>query len=277
MGKGTLFILGGGGCRAIEAHIGMLKALEEAGVKATNYRGASAGAIVSGFHSSGLIADLMLGLIKDSPTSKLWSSDWRLYVPGLTCYDVYKCDGLDKLIDDNVDESKAMANVVVSVTRRPDGKVKTAQSLLRPGFKWAIKMSKAMPEIFPPVESPEGWSGNDGGVLNNIPVIPVAEAREWDHIYILLCNDGVDGSLTSGLKTHRALEWFLLTLDRETQEVKDEWTDLPNVTILQPPPYDSGLLEWSDGFGLVKHAHAYGKAALELAKETDSNPIKITA
>ena len=262
MGKGTLVVLGGGGCRAIEAHIGMLKAMEEAGIKPTNYRGASAGAIVSGFHASGLTADLMQGLIEANPTSKLWGTDWRLYVPGLTCYDVYKCDGLDKLIADNVDERQTLAKVTVSVTRRPDEKVKTAQSLLIPGSIWGIQMSKAMPEIFPIVTSPEGWEGNDGGVLNNVPVVSIAESQDWDHIYILLCNDGIDGSLTSGLKVHRALEWFLLTMDRETQDVKDEWTGLPNVTILQPPAYDSGLLEWSDGFGLVKHAHDYAKAAL---------------
>ena len=254
----TLFVLSGGGCRGVEAHVGMIQALEEAGIKPTEYRGASAGGLVSGFHASGMDSQALRAMLKANPTSKLWHTDWRFWMPCVTAYDYYVTDGLDALVDKNVDESKTMSTVTVSMTRQAD-----AESFLAPGSKWAFKATKAMPEILSREQSPDGTWWVDGGVLNNIPVPLLSDAKNYDHIYILLCNDGPAASYTSGLKIERSLNWISKAMDRQVQDVKTQWPGLPNVTVLQPPAYDSGLLDWSKDFGLVDNAYAYAKAALQ--------------
>ena len=254
----TLFVLGGGGCRAIEAHIGMLQALEEAGIQASEYRGASAGGLVSSFHASGMDSKALRAMLLANPTSKLWSTDWRFWTPFVTSYDYYRTDGLDALIDANVDESRTTSMVTVSITRQED-----AESFLSPGVKWANKATKAMPEIFNRQQSPDGIWYVDGGVLNNIPVPLLSDAKSYDHIYILMCNDGPAASYTSGLKIERSLNWVSRAMDRQAEDIKTQWPGLPNVTVLQPPSYDSGLLDWSKNFGLVDAAYDYAKAALK--------------
>src|SRR5210317_222187 len=59
----TGLILSGGGYRGI-AHIGVLRAMEEAGLRPDAIAGTSAGAVVGAFYASGLSTDEMLKFFK---------------------------------------------------------------------------------------------------------------------------------------------------------------------------------------------------------------------
>ena len=286
----VLVSISGGGARQIECACGMLKAMDDMGIKATDFMGASAGGVTSSLYLSfGCNSRKIESLIKTTPTSDLWSPDGWLWMPFKKSYDVYKCDGMNDVIFCNTDEGKTIPNVVVSVTRQSD-----AKSFLVSGYKWAVYATKAMPEIFPPETSdrdmwaheingqwwlladkvdaedeliPKGTLFVDGGVKNNVPLPPLSEITKYNHIFILLCNDGVGGaSTTASLKLERCLAWVNAIMDREFQDVKEGWPGLPNITVLQPPPYDSSLLDWSTGFGLIDHAYGYATMALKNPK-----------
>lgn len=54
MKKNILCIVMGGGCGQLESASGVLRAMDEAGIVPDKYMGASAGACITGLHSSGV-------------------------------------------------------------------------------------------------------------------------------------------------------------------------------------------------------------------------------
>jgi hypothetical protein len=52
-------------------------------------------------------------------------------------------------------------------------------------------------------------------------------------------------------------------MDREAHQIHESgWNDFDNVTVIQPPPFRSHLLEWSDNFGLIEHSYQYTKSLI---------------
>jgi hypothetical protein len=48
---------------------------------------------------------------------------------------------------------------------------------------------------------------------------------------------------------------------------------LPNVTIIKPPPYRSSILDWSNNFGLYKHAFDYTSKLMNTLKDEAAAPF----
>lgn len=262
--KPILCIVHGGGCRQIEAACGMLKAIDESGVQIDCYRGASAGAIAAALHASGLPGSRIEALIRLTPVDYLFSrSFWttvKLFTPFYKCNHIYETDGLYKFLVLNLNPIMCLQKVLVSVTRYPE-----YETELMPGTAETVLASAAIPEVFPPVEI-ENKLYVDGGVLNNVPTVKIAAINEYERIYILLCPQDISQKSTPWTKTGRALQAIDETMDREVEEVKETWSGLDNVTILQPKPYPSSLLAWSDGYGLIDHAYQYAKNELTKAR-----------
>ena len=63
MSKKLGLALGSGGARGV-AHAGLLKALEDAGIKPDFIAGCSMGAVVGGVYASGVGAEEMYGIVK---------------------------------------------------------------------------------------------------------------------------------------------------------------------------------------------------------------------
>ena len=256
----TLAIIQGGGCRQIENAIGILKAIEEAGYKINRYRGASAGAIVSGLHSSGMSASDMEALIRNTPIDELFSFSWwqgfKLLVPGVKVNHVYDTSGLLKLLKEHM-TGKAIGKARVTLTRLPD-----YVSEIKPATPETVLASSAIPEVFPPVKLGT-FCYADGGIIDNIPTIPISTVGKYQHIFIILCNKDTKTNKTSWTKVGRALKAVNETMDRETHQIFESgWDEFPNVTVIQPPPYRSHLLEWSGNFGLIEHSYNYCKCLL---------------
>lgn len=261
MNKPTLCIIHGGGCRQIEAATGMLKALDAAAITIDQYRGASAGAIVAALHASGLSGNRMEAIIRLTPVDNLFErSIWnmlKLFIPGVKCDHLYNTDGLYAFLVLHMYASRCLLRVMVSATRYPE-----YEPMLLPATAESVLASAAIPEVFPPVDV-DGQLYVDGGVLNNVPTIRIADIDAYAHIYILLCPQDSSRKPRPWTKIGRIFQAVDETMDREVEEVKETWSGLDNVTILQPPPFPSSLLSWSDDFALIKHAFKYAQDVLQ--------------
>jgi NTE family protein len=260
MDRPILCIIHGGGCRQIEAATGMLKALDEAEIVINQYRGASAGAIAAALHASGIPGSRMEAIIRLTPVNRLFQrSAWnmlKLFIPGVKCDHIYNTTGLYAFLFHWMDAVRCLRRVLVSVTSYPE-----YETELLPATAESVLASAAIPEVFPPIKI-NGKLFVDGGVLNNVPTVRIADIDAYAHIYILLCPQDSSQKSRPWTKIGRCLQAVDETMDREVEEIKETWSALNNVTILQPPPYPSSLLSWSAGFGLIKHAYKYAQTEL---------------
>ena len=265
--KPILVIIQGGGCRQIECATGILKALDAADIVVDEYMGASAGAIVSCLHASGLSGSNIAYLISKTPVSDLFSFShlqaFKMLIPFVKVSNIYNTDGLYEFLDDNID-SKASHKVLVSITRLRD-----YFSELVTGWALSALASSAIPEVFPPVKIGSELYV-DGGVVNNIPMPKISNIKNYEHIYILLCNNDTKTSKKSWTKIGRSLKAVNETTEREAHQVFEEgWNELDNVTVIKPSPFRSHLLEWTEKNALINHAYSFTKELL-----TISNKIK---
>lgn len=255
----TLAVINGGGCRQIECAAGILTAMDEAGIQINEYRGSSAGAAVAALHASGLSGSDLQELIRQTPVEKLfqlcrWCQVKRMF--GFTVDHLFDASGMYDILKENMIE-RASEIVRVAVTRLRDYK-----SFMINATPATVMASAAIPEVFKPVMIGSEFFV-DGGVKNMIPTPKITEISNYDHIYLLLCNDDLDEKIPKNL-VGRALRAFSNTMDRETTQIYEEgWGELSNVTIIQPPPYKSSLLNWSENHGLIGHAYNYAKLILQ--------------
>lgn len=152
--------LSGGGARGF-AHLGVLKALEEAGVKIDMLSGASAGSMAAAFYSHGYSPDEILDIFESTSLLKLV---WPAFsFTGLL--NIQKTESVYKkyLKDDSFE--KANLPLFISTTNLNEGK---AEMLKSGSLSKAVMASSCIPFIFDPVKIGDNFYV-DGGVLNNMP------------------------------------------------------------------------------------------------------------
>lgn len=157
-------VLSGGGVRGV-AHIGAIKALEEAGIYPTHISGTSAGAIVGSLYATGLGWEEMLHFFKTVPIFK--TSKFTFKKPGFI--DTEKLADEFKSFFPIDDFNSLQKRLFVAATNIETGKLKifSAGELIKP-----ILASASFPGVFTPVHI-ENSHYIDGGVLNNFPVEPL--------------------------------------------------------------------------------------------------------
>jgi len=267
--KPILVVIQGGGCRQIECATGILQALDESGIHIDMYRGASAGAIVSCLHASGLTGSNIADLISKTPVSDLFSFSYlqaaKFIIPFVKVSNVYSTDGIEAFLNVNVNAYDSEKRTLVSVTRLRD-----YRSRMMRGNPLTAKASSAIPEVFPPVKINKELYV-DGGVINNIPMPRIPDINKYEHIYILLCNHDTKQSKKSWTKIGRSLKAVNETTEREAHQVFEEaWDELDNVTVIQPPPFRSHLLEWTKNNALIFHAYSFTKELLAFENKKKS-------
>lgn len=151
--------LGGGGARGF-AHIGVIKALEEAGFKFDFVAGTSAGSIVGAMYCAGKTSDEMIEIAKtikekDIRTSKI------LIVPS-------KTTGIENLIKNNIGDIDISELKIPFAPVVVDIKSTEELALRRGNLAKAVAGSCAVPGVFTPVEFDERLF-SDGGLQNTIP------------------------------------------------------------------------------------------------------------
>jgi len=173
-GRAVGLVLGGGGARGF-AHIGTLRALEEAGIEIDMVGGTSIGATVSAAYACGLSVTTMIELARTfaSPRRIL---DRTLPIvalmAGAKVTAIYR-----RLFGDASLEDLWIPCFAVS-----SGLSRAQAVVHRQGKVWeAVRASTAIPAIFPPLLGGDQEVLVDGGVMNNMPLDVM---REW-------CESGV--------------------------------------------------------------------------------------
>jgi NTE family protein len=153
-------VLSGGGARGV-AHIGVLKALEEIGVKFDRLSGTSAGSIVGSLYAYGYPPDKILEIIISTSFFKSVRPAWTM--TGLLSLERLK-DVLVKYLPENSFEALKIP-ITIAATEIIQGKPDYFSSgELIP----AILASCCVPAVFNPVQI-NGHVYVDGGLMDNLP------------------------------------------------------------------------------------------------------------
>ena len=154
-------VLSGGGARGI-CHLGVMKALDESGVKVDYISGTSAGAITGALYSYGYKPDEILEMIVSTSFFKSLKIAWTL--KGLLSIEGLQ-DVLLKFIPINSFEGLKIP-LVVCATDIKRGKVEYfSKGELIP----TLLCSSCVPAVFNPYRF-NGQLYVDGGILDNLPV-----------------------------------------------------------------------------------------------------------
>ncbi|MEO8200447.1 MAG: patatin-like phospholipase family protein, partial [Gemmatimonadota bacterium] len=163
-GRAIALVLGGGGARGF-AHIGVIRALEEAGVPIDRLGGASMGAVIAAQYASGLGPDEMLDLNRHGWVGYRPHRDFTVPVisllSGRAAGRMLKMMFADRRLEDLwlncfcVSTNLSRAELMV----HREGPVR----------RW-LRASISIPGSAPPVIGDHGDLLVDGGVLDNVPV-----------------------------------------------------------------------------------------------------------
>lgn len=168
-GRSVSLVLGSGGARGL-AHIGVIRALEQAGLEIRHIAGSSMGALVGGIHAAGQLdayEDWVRGLEQSDVLALV---DWTFSGGGL----IRGRKIIDKLADlvgryDIEDLKTEFTAVAVDLDMGRE------VWLDRGPLFDAIRASIAIPGVFTPHEY-RGRTLIDGGILNPVPIAPTLRA-----------------------------------------------------------------------------------------------------
>lgn len=170
MSKKLGLALGSGGARGV-AHIGFLKALEEADIKASFVTGCSMGAIVGACYCVGVSADEMREAALKLRVSKIAT----LNPLPIKANGLFRMTKAKKLLSDYVGEERTFDELDIPfacvATDLDRGKIKrfTTGKVVD-----AALASGALPGVFVPIEI-DGRKYIDGGVLERVPTMPLKD------------------------------------------------------------------------------------------------------
>lgn len=165
MSKTVGLALGGGGTRGF-AHVGVIQALEEAGVRVHAISGTSAGSIVGSLLASGYNAAQILKIMKESKFIDLIKVS--LPMDGFLSLDHLKKQ-LNHYIPATFDELELP--LFVTVTNLLSGDVEYLSS---GNVASAVQASSSIPILFSPVTI-NNKIYVDGGLSNNVPIKPLID------------------------------------------------------------------------------------------------------
>lgn len=159
--------LSGGGARGI-AHLGALKAFEELGIKPDLIAGTSAGSLAGAFYAAGYEPDEIFETLTKT-------NIFRLLRPSMTKLSFLRLDRTLSVFKKYLPHSFEDLHIplIVTATEIVQGKTYyfSKGELLK-----IIQASCSMPIVFEPIKI-----GNhifvDGGVMDNLPVDPLVEAK----------------------------------------------------------------------------------------------------
>lgn len=154
-------VLSGGGARGV-CHLGVMKALDELGVRYDYISGTSAGSIVGCLYSYGYKPDDILKIIQSIRFLRSLKLAWTW--TGLLSFDGLR-EALLKYIPENTFDCLKIP-VTLAATEIRKGRIEYFSSgeLMTP-----MQASCTVPAVFKPVEY-QGGVYVDGGILDNLPV-----------------------------------------------------------------------------------------------------------
>ncbi|NPA32641.1 MAG: patatin-like phospholipase family protein [Aquificae bacterium] len=211
-------VLSGGAAKGI-AHIGVLKALGELGIRVKRVSGVSAGAIVATFFSAGYTPDRMLELLE--------SVNWlKLLRPKPSRFGLISWEGAKAFLRKHLPVRRLEELSIPTYLCASDLYTGRAVYFSRGEIIPALLGSCAIPGIFEPVSLGD-YLLVDGGVVNNLPVEPLEKKKEP-----LVCVDVLPLSEERRIKNlfHVLVRSFFLAV-RSNAEKRREMCDV----LIVPP------------------------------------------
>lgn len=206
-------VLSGGGIRGI-AHLGVLQALTEAGIKFDRISGTSAGSIVGALFAQGIEPAEILKIFMKTHLYKYIRPAFR--AKGLMSLDKIRPLLLEYIPHDSFEGLKIP--MVITATNFNECKVAyfTSGELINP-----ILASSSIPVFFKPIKI-EGKIYIDGGILNNFPVEPLRS--DCDFIIGSSCNHLPD---TNKIESYfRLIERAIIMSINSDMEMKAKYCDV---------------------------------------------------
>lgn len=157
------YVLSGGGARGF-AHLGVIKLLEELGIRPFAIAGASVGAVAGALYAAGKKPEEILQLMKKKYLA-LGTIAW--HKEGFFSMDVLRKILADAVGENNFDALKIKLFVVATDLIRGEPVIFSNGKLFE-----AVIASASIPVIFAPVKLNDKLLV-DGGILNNFPVEPL--------------------------------------------------------------------------------------------------------
>lgn len=163
-------VLSGGGARGV-AHVGVIKALEEANISVTRVSGTSAGAIVGVLYAYGYDSQKILEIVKGVTILKSVRPAW-------TWAGLLRMDGLRDMLEKHLPDmsfEKLPRRLTVAAVDLKRGEVKYFdEGPLIP----AVLASCSVPAVFNPFVI-NGAGYVDGGILDNMPARPLRDKCDF--------------------------------------------------------------------------------------------------
>ncbi|MBN1799379.1 MAG: patatin-like phospholipase family protein [Spirochaetales bacterium] len=158
--------LGGGAARGL-AHIGVLKALTEAGIHIDYVAGTSAGSIIGALYCAGYTWEE----IKEIANNINWG---KLIAPTVPIKGLVKTDKLEKLLEKLL-KKKSFNDLAIPFRAVAVDISRGEEVVLHKGSAAkAVQASSSIPGIFEPTEL-DGRLLVDGGLMNNVPADTVRD------------------------------------------------------------------------------------------------------
>lgn len=162
--------LSGGGARGA-AHIGVLQALSEEGLRPSVVAGTSAGAIIGGLYAAGLQPQQMLDFIQESKMIKLLSFKPLTGVLGELTY--LKQRLAEVIPHDRFEALQMPLHVAISNLNTGRLEIRSSGELFS-----VIAASSSIPLVFSPVKIGR-YQYVDGGLLCNLPAKPLVNICDF--------------------------------------------------------------------------------------------------
>ena len=267
-GGGHAVVLGGGGVRGI-AHVGVLRALRDRGVRISEIVGTSIGAIVGGAAAAGVDCDrLAERAARFSKDDIVMVNRWALLLNGIRQTSVFTGDRLNAFIREVVPDvawSDLVIPLGVNAVDMQTARVEWfgAGGRMDVPLHDAIYASAALPLYYPPAEF-VGKYYFDGGILEPVPV-ERALARGADRVIAVdlttELNEDAGTEISKGLVGvhHRVLS--VLRAHARRQEMAMEW-DRP-VLIIRPNLQSYGTWDFDKAELFMEEGYRSAIAALD--------------
>lgn len=157
-------VLSGGGARGL-GHVGVLRALAEAGIEPQVLAGTSAGAVVAALYAAGYSADEMLEFFVKKNPFRL--SRLALVRPGIFDSEKVVADFLEYFPEDSFEALDKQIFLTATDLIKAQSEIFESGRLIP-----AILASASAPLVFTPTKIGSHYY-SDGGITNNFPVEPL--------------------------------------------------------------------------------------------------------
>lgn len=189
----TLLVLGGGGMKGM-AHVGVVKALEEAAIQPDAVIGTSIGALIGTLMAGGLGWREMVEIARKLKKEDIVSVNRRaLWFGGLRATSVFEPGNFREWMDRTL-PAHHFSELILPLRFNATSLVTGEEVWFGTGHRQdvglvdAIYASCALPVYFPPARIGNDYL-TDGGILN---VLPLAEAASWNPKKVIAVDVGAD-------------------------------------------------------------------------------------